>query len=788
VYPQNINERDVLDFIRELSVLEEGEVDPLADFFAVLADAMEEELQHEEEAKSGRSSADDNAEGQKADDIEFLKQMAKMVAESGDAELASEMEQEIRRHEIHEKCGFKSDKEFLEWANHMAKGKDGYECVGTADPIFLLFENGMFGEMRVLEEMDIRGGDLYGLWCDVCHKNPQKFLKHIWLLASGEVKSDDVETNFACTRVGAAPKYGYGQSSIRELDNGRRNAISYVCEELDLNKYMPEGRMTPENEDKYILYARHSVLIYRIRIYCFRNNLIPPSMKEMADTIEEPTIMLTDKKTGVAKEYRKSMISDMLGGAEGKFYGHMTGREDQELMNKWMELSKRKHLPALPIMRKVPLENASMYYSNGNYKRLERLRKEYGIDDYEGMEGLIAMGHMLGLFDSKGKTSDQAARYIRDHVIARGIKPAEIHRRYGHVDLKKPFDGDFAKFFMIHHATDKEAFTDDEGVDMTSSLLANFDAVLRFRPEKKIKTNTNRERLMPKDAMAVFSNKDFDHLEMFHAATRLRNVEPGEVLIDLSRRNLSKKAIEHVQHIITELKKTDVDPADPRFKELVEILSQYGASWEELIWSMGVTDEASKVEEDKVKIPLIMDGKSDFLKIESLKKTDPRAFLSGRKTNSCSHFGGLGQERLRHAIVNPNARIMTMTTDKSYFDGLVMFDEATGIALIDNIEGAFFDTDKNDPDAGKKLVETTIRYSDALFKAMWQRKIPVSRVNLAKDKTGPVYKYFDPACEANLIKHDPYPSIYPSQVGMGSDAAEQYTVTSPEILRDGRGA
>lgn len=227
------------------------------------------------------------------------------------------------------------------------------------------------------------------------------------------------------------------------------------------------------------------------------------------------------------------------------------------------------------------------------------LKDEYQANSYDEMEGIISLGYILGLFDSKESTSEKAMNYIIDYFLKKGITADELHTTYGAMDLRTGYNKKFAYFFMQHHAINNEAFIEpDLGTNMIGELFERFDEVLENRPEKRIKTRTKNKLLTPTDAMASIVN------------------------IKIDREILGDKV------------------EDERYIRLVELLIKFGASDNEFKWAMELYEQALVLDEQKVSIPHIEDLETSLMKFNSHLKSDLQAFISGRKTNCCPKYGG----------------------------------------------------------------------------------------------------------------------------------------------------
>ncbi len=410
----------------------------------------------------------------------------------------------------------------------------------------------------------------------------------------------------------------------------------------------------------------------------------------------------------------------------------------------WLPYTAKKWIPSSAVINKIPAEQSHEYFYNNNYKRLEiLLNDKYKVRNYEEMEGIISIGYILGLFDSKKSTSEKAMNYFIDYFLKKGVTARELHTTYGAIDLQPGYNKQFADFFMQHYAIDSRAFIEqDLGIDMTGELFKRFDEVLESRPEKKIKTRTRNKLLTPNDAMAAIIDAKIDS-EMF-----------GE--------------------------KID----DERYLQLIRLLMKFGASKDEIKWSIELYEQALLIDEQKVSIPDIEDLKTSLMKFRSHLKSDTQAFVSGRKTNCCSRYGGFAEDRLKHVITDIDWRYVTFTSpNRTFFDGLVWYDQEEKVVCIDNVEGQFSITDKTDRKSVAMMADTVIRYADGIYHKMNELNIPCLKVNVGRDPGTESWEIFNYAYQQNLIKKDDNPCNYPTRNGISTDATNQFTITDEKILK-----
>lgn len=409
----------------------------------------------------------------------------------------------------------------------------------------------------------------------------------------------------------------------------------------------------------------------------------------------------------------------------------------------WLPYTAKKWIPSSAIINKIPADKSYEYFYNNNHNRLKILKDEFKPRNYDEMEGIISLGYILGLFARKESTSEKAVKYIIDYFLKKGITADELHTTYGAIDLRRNYNKKFADFFMYHYAIDSGAFIEpDLGTNMVGELFDKFDEVCKNRPEKRIKTRTINKLLTPIDAMASIMNMKID------------------------REMLGKKA------------------DDSRYIRLVELLTKFGASKEELKWAINLYEQALAIDEEKVNIPYIEDLNPSLMQFTSHLKSDPQAFLSGRKTNCCSRYGGFAQDRLTHVITDLDWRYVTFTSlNRTFFDGLVWYDKKQQVVCIDNVEGQFSKFDKNNDKAVAMMADTVIRYADGIYHKMNELNIPCIKVNVGKDPKTASWEIFNYAIQQRLINDDDNPCNYPFINGISTDANKQFTITDEKTLR-----
>ena len=452
--------------------------------------------------------------------------------------------------------------------------------------------------------------------------------------------------------------------------------------------------------------------------------------------INKKQIYLIDRINNLSYEEKTKLI-----GKEKEILYMLYSENMRKKLFEWLPYTAKRWIPSAAIIIKIPANKSDEYFYNNNHVRFKKLLDLYNPRIIEEAEGIVSLGYMLGLFARKSSVSEKALKYIIENFLNKGIKADELHTTYGAVDLRNDFNEKFAEFFMFNYSKDKDAFMNKElRVNMILEMFARFDEIVELRPEKKIKTNTRRKLLTPEDAIK--------------AITTFKSVEI-----------LGKKK------------------DDERYVQLVDLLYRFGASDAEIKWSIALYDEALEIDEQSVKIPHIEDLSTSPMQFNSHLKSSPFAFISGRKTNCCSKYLGLAEDRLKHVITDPNWRYVTFTSsNNTYFDGLVWYDEEEKVVCIDNVEGQFNGKDCENSEHIPMMADTIIRYADGIYYKMKELGIPCNKVNVGKDSGTKSWSIFYYAWKHGLIVEDESPCYYPERNYISTDAHQQFTITDSNTL------
>ncbi|MDE6583116.1 MAG: hypothetical protein K2K31_00480 [Clostridia bacterium] len=389
-----------------------------------------------------------------------------------------------------------------------------------------------------------------------------------------------------------------------------------------------------------------------------------------------------------------SQILDIIGeNGDSKFYWcAFDNLCFSEKISVWSQFSRKKFLPSWVVVKNFPQNEIANFYANNNCDRYKELIKCSALTNckdqltFEGQEGLFKMAYALGLFNESAKQSQKAFEYIKTHFLdgidgneEEGMKRGQMmHRLYGHMDLSKGFDKNFADFFMIHYALDKNAFVDPEtGADMTAQIYREMDEILKFRPEKKIKTTTRNQILWPKDAIGVLRDARFAF------------------------------------------------GVDIKYPELGNQLLRYGGDLTQYQWAEPLYEEALKLNEEDLSIPTVVDKSDRTVKFKVLDKHDPKVFVVGEKSNCCFVYRGASERSLRNAVTSKDARIIEFEAERNYIQGWVWYDKEAKTVCIDNFEG------RMDPEFEQEFVSAFMDFAQKTYFAMQKNpETPCKRVNL----------------------------------------------------------
>lgn len=429
----------------------------------------------------------------------------------------------------------------------------------------------------------------------------------------------------------------------------------------------------------------------------------------------------------------KQLLDVIVTRPEKKFYDKIR-RQDIIKILYYLRYAKNEFLPGLPVIKNLPVERIQNFYINNNNKRYGQLIQKVGFDNEDDQEGLFKLSYMLGLFSDSVKDSERAFEFILNNVM-KNIDPQNIHKYYGGINLKENIDLKFAEFFMIQFANNPEAFKNDEGIDKTDLIYSNFEIILKNRPEKEIKTTTNRERLTMEDCFAIVTN--------------------GVLMLGYSE-----------------------DVADK-----VNVIAKYTLDRNEIDWALAMLKKGEEIKTEDLKIPYVEDQENSKFKFRILKKGDPEIAITGRKTNCCFRYKGASYSSIEHAMISPNSTVVVFESPKSYVQGWLWYDEQNKLLVIDNLEGyPEFDDNKN---TCNEFMNAVLRFADNALLEMRKMGLPCDSVNLG---TGYLNERINSQLksaikEENIIKCEESILDYPHQNNLYTDAGNQLILTNDDLIK-----
>ena len=351
---------------------------------------------------------------------------------------------------------------------------------------------------------------------------------------------------------------------------------------------------------------------------------------------------------------------------------------------------------------------------------------------------------------------------------------AEIHRRFSRINLKGPYNKDFATFFMKYYKDNPDfmcfRLKDEDGdlmdpQDYLCSACNNFSAIQKAFPNRLVNTNEERAKLSPKFVAEHSSFVAYDF------------VEEGN-------------------------------------EELAYLIGRYCYSQEDFERMQDVFNEA-KEQKDKFAISADKADESDPVQFRLLAKDDPMGFVLGDITNCCQHFGGAAESCVIDGYENPNAGFMVFEeaikdengkpTGETRILGqaYVWYDPNTKTICYDNIEipsCILGEVSKKNSALTKDMIMSAVEKSaEAIMRSMNRGgEIKVERVTTGEDysdlgdilnrkykkETSPKAKrggcvYSDAEDVQYIIKeYDEVTKVYEDDIAAKLDAAEKNIGTS----------
>ena len=405
---------------------------------------------------------------------------------------------------------------------------------------------------------------------------------------------------------------------------------------------------------------------------------------------------------------------------ENLFKGHY--RCNYAKVHTWKKEGKIKFIPPDYTLKVFPEEEMDKYFLNKNNQRWGKLVKELGFTGLEGSEkenalsDLLKIYYAIGGFSSNQGESERAYEYIKKYV-AKTKNPnstsseigAEIHRRFSRINLKGPYNKDFATFFMKYYKDNPDfmcfRLKDQDGdlmdpQDYICSACNNFSAIQKAYPNRLVNTNEERAKFSPKFIAEHSSFVAYDF------------VEEGN-------------------------------------EELAYLIGRYCYSQEKFERMQEVFNEA-KEQKDKFAISADKADESGPVQFRLLAKDDPMGFVLGDITNCCQHFGGAAESCVIDGYENPNAGFMVFEeaikdengkpTEETRILGqaYVWYDPNTKTICYDNIEipsCILCEVSKKNSALTKDMIMSAVEKSaEAIMRSMNRGdEIKVERVTTGED-------------------------------------------------------
>lgn len=630
-------------------------------------------------------------------------------------------------------------------------------CPGAVDPAFFLLQPATISELTYLMANNIKGTDLYTLWNDCSRRDTKRFILNIWALQSGVYTQSEIDENFRINRLEFS---GYDGTDLKNeeqrrwFDRVQRSVVfPFIYDESVINPsdYMKDLLKADPNGEDFKAYAKANRAYQRLSHYLSQSELHTKGIK--ATDKNEITVSMVlptyEHKRWTGWEWTQDngnapetfaidtnrLLEILVDRPTSKHYD-MMNRFDMQAAIHYLRHSKKQFLPGLSLMRTLPLTEVEDFYSNNNHRRFGELMKLGQYKGYDEQQGFIKLAYVLGLFSKSETDSQIASDYLKQHIIGK-VDEQDLHKLYGTFDLKHGFNKDFAEFFMIHHSQNPHCFETIEGVDKTDQIYANFDKVLEFRPEKEIKTTTNRKRLTPEDALNALT----------------------DVCLMLG--------------------------IPPELSRYASFIGKYTSNKDEIMWCIDKLQKGEQIPEEEIKIPYVEDTSSASCKFRVLKKGDPEIAITGIKTNCCFRYDGASSSSLSHAMTSPNSSVVVFESEKGYTQGWIWYDEENGVLVIDNLEG-IPEVNANGKDAvSDGLMQAVLRYADQTLIALNKKGLHCSSVNLGTRYLNYcIEKSIDKYKELGLIKvADKSPTDYAKDRNLYTDAQEQYVLTDRELIK-----
>ncbi len=634
------------------------------------------------------------------------------------------------------------------------------ECPGAVDPALMLMQFPLITELNFCLKNGIKGTDLYCLWNDCGKRDFNLFLENLWALESGVYKKYEIDENFKINHLESRKGWG-GQTIFTDesedwLDKNNRLCVRpfvYPHHVIDPNNYISDlQKVKSPKHPEFIKYVRAN------RTYQRFNSFLAQSRFEIKDyklinthDIEVKMIVPTITKNrwgdyGVVQDRNNPaetfvVSMDQVGEIiaepnQNKHFDKMNRADYVRVLN-FLRYAKRQFLPSLSVIRCFQTEeDVKNFYSNNNAVRFGELMKQTGFTNYEFQEGFVRLAYVLGLFSKSATESEEAFRFLNENVVGK-IDGVVIHKLYGAIPTENGYNKDFARFFMINCKDNIYAFHDETGVDYTTQIYANFEKILKFRPEKEIETTTNYKRLTPSDAISAVK-------------------DPCCIM-----------------------------QIDGKFREKVKEILKYGAREDEIMWAVELLEQAMQIPKEEIHIPYIKDDLGHKCTFRVLEKGDPEIIYTGKRTNCCFVYNGLSMRSLVFAVTSPDSSVVVFESEKGYTQGWIWYDQKNKMLVVDNLEGRP-ERDKNG-DMAHDITDAIIRFADKMIVALREKGLPCDEIRIGEDAPWAVKNTYNEYIEQGKMFKTFANLEFVEKRNLYTDAYSQLVISNDELLKQ-RGA
>lgn len=639
------------------------------------------------------------------------------------------------------------------------------ENMGSLTPAYFLTDISKIAELTYILSHKITGIDLYSLWKDCAMQDTYLFILNIWALQSGVYSKEEIDENFKVNHILYKPKqdsnrlacFGHSENERSWLFKNNRSVVLpfvYNNNIVPLEQHVSNTHNIHFKSSEFVEFVKVNRAIHLFSHYICKTGIKTKVNWESINKhdIKVTLIMPEYVNTPMGKRWIqpnnkeeeqiilnvKQLEEFIFPKSNAKYFNEITTDDMYKILH-FLKYSNKQFIPNLAVIKEIPCSKIKNFYSNNNNKRFQNLVNEKMIEEKYSMSALVKLCLVLGLFESSEKESLRAYEFIKNQIFA-NTKTEDIHKLFCDLKPRKNFDKNFADFFMIHYPKNPHCFEDGSGIDYTTQIYNSFNEILAVRPEKKIKTSTNRERLTPADAISAL----------------------GDAFI-------------HSLNI------------DPQYYNYVKVIAKYTTDRAEILWGINELEKAKNIKPEDCYIPYIKDKTELPCTFRILEKGDPEIVVAGRKTNCCFRYYGAAETSLKYAIESPLSTVVIFEEGNSYVQGWIWYDESNQQLVIDNLEGRPIVDEKTL--VTKNLMNAVIRFSDNIMTALNERGIPCNSVQLGK-------RYLPTSIENSLKEYEKQglienclnpklPSIMSTNIY--TDAREQFTITNKALINKHKG-